>query len=131
MSTFKKIGTVIVVLALVTIYANIGYWLGRAEHDAHGQVNPSTLNSFFLGPNGMLKMVKFTEGHPPARAAAIVGWPIGIVILGLLWLGYFMFWGGLFRTIGLIPSILTVIAGAIIARILYINRPKKTKPIET
>lgn len=133
MSTFKKIGTVIVVLTLVTIYANIGYWIGQAEHDARGQVNPSTLDSFFLGPNRILEGSKALEDLGPLlrNIVFMALWPFLTAFLGLIWLEYFMFWGGLFRTIGLIPSVLTVIAGAIIARIWYINRPKKTKPIKT
>jgi len=131
MSTFKKIGTVFWVLVLVAIYANAGYWLGQIHQNAQGQVNPSILDSFFLGPNRALEA---TAGDLTPLVKSIIFtvlWPLILAFFSSVWLIYFMFCGGLFRTIGLVPSLLAVSVGIAIARIWYVNRSKKTKPIET
>jgi hypothetical protein len=128
MSTFKKIGTVIVVLVLVTIYANIGHWFAKAYVNALYQTDPSTLDSFLSGPNMWFK----GEVMPEKEFSIIVAifWPIGMATVCGAWLVYLMFYGGLFKAIGLVPSILTVIAGAMIAWIWHVNHPKKMKPIK-
>lgn len=125
MSTFKKIGKVVVVLMLVAIYANIGYWIGHIHQNAQGQVNPNILDSFFFGPNRVLEETTGNLGPLARSIIFMVLWPLIVAFFGLIWLIYFMFLGGLFRAIGLKLSILAVIAGILIARICYVNRGGK------
>lgn len=122
----KKIGMIMLILVLVAIYANIGYWIGQVFNDAQGQMNPSILHSFFLGPD------RFLAKQCLPRAITIIAWPILVIFIsfvwlveGFIWLGYFMFGGGLFKAIGLIPSIILILASILcVRRVWHVNHKK-------
>lgn len=113
----KKIVRVILVLLLVAIYANIGYWIGQTWHNAQGQANPSTLDLFFFGPNRIMEITTIKANPLLTSIIFSILWPFIMALFILIWLIYFLFFGGLFRTIGLIPSILAGIFLLLIVRI--------------
>jgi len=127
----KKIGKVILVLFLVAIYTNIGYWLGTEQYlSDHSTSSTSIVQSFFQGPEKILYSPWAGVTIRGMRLTFVVIWPILIAIVILAWLGYFMFYfiflGGLFKAIGPTPSIILAIAGILYARKIWVKKHQKT-----
>ncbi|MBU4285023.1 hypothetical protein KKF60_00380 [Patescibacteria group bacterium] len=123
----KKIGKVLLVLFLVAIYANIGYWLGTEQYlSDHSTSSTSIVQSFFQGPEKILYSPIIGVTISKTMLVFTFFWPTLIAFVVLLWLGHFMFVGGLFKTIGLIPSIVLTIAGILYARKIWVKKHQKT-----
>lgn len=118
----KKIGKILLVLMLVAIYANIGYWLGTEKYYSNNSTGPNVVQSFLQGPNKIFYLPKWDFKIAVTRIIYMILWPFILGGVFLFWLGYFLFFGGLFKTIGLIPSILAGIFLLLIARRIHVRK---------
>jgi hypothetical protein len=106
----KKVGKILLVIIGITVYLNFGWMMGAYYAD-HGlpkaEQGITTLGKFMTGPGGWMSNEKGSRLWWCALSS--IGWPIGVafniiswVFYGVYYAGWFIFAGGIVKTLGLV-----------------------------
>ncbi len=106
----KKIGKILLLIAILAVYLNFGWMMGAYYAD-HGlpkaEQGVTTLGKFICGPNAW--MSNESGSRLSWCVMSSICWPFGMVICGVSWIVYgiyyllwFIFAGGIVKTLGLI-----------------------------
>ena len=123
----KKIFYVLLIVVLVAIYANIGYYLGQEWNHARGSIGPNVVQKILLGPNKAFELPNWETNATLVTIGLMLAWPVLLIALLLSWVGYFVFFGALFKILGLTSSILAAIIGLVVVMMIWRHHHKKNK----
>jgi hypothetical protein len=129
----KKIGMVVLILVLVAIYCNTGYWIGQEWDYSRAltraiNFDTNIVQKFLVGPK---EIFAFPDKDVIVIVKDVVFTALWPLLLGanlLCWIGYLTLCGALFETIGLVGSLILAVAAGVLVVVMLIMRRRRTEP---
>ncbi|MFA6365128.1 MAG: hypothetical protein WCW78_01875 [Candidatus Paceibacterota bacterium] len=99
MSAFYKWFFIVIAVA---VYLNIGWAVDYKWHELDGKKPVTVIEKFICGPSFVVNYsATFSYENVPPRLITILFWPIILIIMALVWIIYFIIFGGIARLAGL------------------------------